>query len=39
MKQDKAINRAKRLTPYNNPSSTIYLLIEELEKAKKETPN
>jgi len=34
--QLKAINRAKKLTHYNNPSSTIYLLIEELENVKKD---
>ncbi len=34
--QDKAINRAKKLKYYNNPSSTIFLLIEELEKVKKD---
>ena len=34
--QDKAVNRAKKLKHYDNPSSTIYLLIEELEKVKKD---
>ena len=29
----KAIERAKKLIPYENPSATVYLLIEELEKA------
>lgn len=31
-----AVNRAKLLTEYLNPSSTIYILVEELEKANKE---
>ena len=35
-KQDKAIDRAKRLTKYSNPSSTINILIEELKSAQKE---
>jgi RloB-like protein len=34
--QDKAVERAKRLKHYNNPSSTVYILIEALEKAIKE---
>jgi len=33
--QQKAINRAKKLKPLINPSSTVHLLIEELEKVKK----
>lgn len=35
-KQLKAINRAKKLKQFNNPSSSIYLLLDELEKIKKE---
>ena len=35
-KQLKAINRARKLKQFNNPSSTIYLLIDESEKIKKE---
>ncbi len=34
-KQLKAINRSKKLIQYNNPSSTIHLLIEALEEIKK----
>ena len=30
-----AVNRAKLLIDFNNPSSTIYKFIEELEKIKK----
>ncbi len=33
-KQDKAASRARKLNHYDNPCSTIYLLIEELEKIK-----
>ena len=33
-KQSKAIRRAKELTKFGNPSSTIYLLIELLESLK-----
>ncbi len=33
-KQHEAVKRAKKLEHYKNPSSTIYLLIEELEKLK-----
>jgi hypothetical protein len=33
-KQQKACNRAKKLTIHQNPSSQIYKLIEDLEKAK-----
>jgi len=32
--QIKAVHRAKKLTEYQNPSSTVYKLIEELEKVK-----
>ncbi|MEN8122149.1 MAG: RloB family protein [Bacteroidota bacterium] len=32
----KAINRAKKLETFKNPSSTVYLLIEALEEVKKE---
>jgi len=32
--QDKAINRAKKLTKYSNPSSTVYILIEALREAQ-----
>ncbi|MCF6222897.1 MAG: RloB family protein [Flavobacteriaceae bacterium] len=35
-KQLKAINRAKKLNQFNNPSSSVYLLLDELEKIKKE---
>ena len=31
--RDKAIERAKKLMSYENPSTTVYLLIEELEEA------
>ena len=31
----KAIKRAKALKKYQNPSSTVFLLIEELERARK----
>ncbi|MBR1558250.1 MAG: RloB domain-containing protein [Prevotella sp.] len=34
--QNTAIDRAKKLTAYNNPSTTVYQLIEDLEKLKKE---
>ena len=34
--QNKAIERAKNLKSYKNPSSKVYFLIEELEKVKKE---
>jgi hypothetical protein len=33
---DKAIKRAKDLQIYGNPSTTVYLLIEELNRLKKE---
>jgi len=33
-KQQKAVNRANKLKKYGNPSSNIYLLIEELEKVR-----
>lgn len=32
--QLKAVHRAKKLSEYSNPSSTVYKLIEELEKIK-----
>ena len=32
--QVKAVHRAKKLTTFNNPSSLVYKLIEELEKLK-----
>lgn len=31
----KAVNRAKKQTQYNNPSSTVYKLIEELRKVQR----
>ena len=34
--QNTAIDRAKKLTAYNNPSTTVYQLIDDLEKLKKE---
>ena len=34
--QNTAIDRAKKLTAYNNPSTMVYQLIEDLEKLKKE---
>ena len=34
--QNTAIDRAKKLTAYNNPSTTVCQLIEDLEKLKKE---
>lgn len=34
--QEKALKRAKKLKYYNNPSTTIFLLIEALEKVKKD---
>lgn len=34
-KQLKAINRAKKLENFKNPCSTVYLLLEALEEAKK----
>jgi hypothetical protein len=30
--EDEAIKRAKRLRPFNNPSTSVYLLLEELRK-------
>jgi len=33
-KQEEAVKRAKKLEDYNNPSSTLYLLIESLEELK-----
>ena len=36
-KLEKAGNRARRLEHFANPSSTVYRLIEELEKVKKES--
>lgn len=33
---DKAIKRAKKLQAYENPSTTVYLLLEELNRLKKE---
>ncbi len=33
---DKAIKRAKKLQAYGNPSTTVYLLLEELNRLKKE---
>ncbi len=33
--QEKAVNRAKKLKHYENPSSTVYLLIDELERISK----
>jgi len=33
-KQDRAVERARKLNHPDNPSSTIYLLIEELERIK-----
>jgi len=33
--QLKAVNRARKLKAYNNPSSTIYLLLDALNKVKK----
>lgn len=33
-KQEDAVKRAKNLEDYNNPSSTLYLLIETLEELK-----
>ena len=38
-KQIKAVNRAKKLSNFGNPSSSIYLLIDELEKVKLEQSN
>ena len=35
-KQQKAVNRAKKLSNLDNPSSNMFLLIDELEKVKKE---
>ena len=35
-KQQKAVNRARKLSTFDNPSSNIYLLIDELDKVKKE---
>jgi hypothetical protein len=37
--QQKAVKRAKKLRNLDNPSSNIYLLIDELEKVKKELEN
>jgi hypothetical protein len=37
--QQKAVKRAKKLRNLDNPSSNIYLLIDELEKVKKELKN
>jgi hypothetical protein len=34
-KQAKAVNRASRLTDFENPSSQLYKFISELEKVKK----
>ena len=34
--QNTSIDRAKKLTAYNNPSTTVYQLIEDLETLKKE---
>lgn len=34
--QQKSVNRARKLEQYKNPSSTIYLLIDELERVKME---
>ena len=31
--RDEAIERAKKLIPFKNQSTTVYLLIEELEEA------
>ncbi len=31
---ERAVSRAKKLNHYKNPSSTVYLLIEELERVK-----
>ena len=36
VRQLKARHRAKKMVSYNNPSSKVYLLIEELERVKKE---
>ena len=33
-KQLKAVHRARKLESYSNPSSTVYLLVEALEKVK-----
>ena len=33
---DKAIKRAKKIHAYGNPSTTVYLLLEELNRLKKE---
>ena len=33
-----AIERAKKLREYTNPSSSVYLLIEDLENLKKAKP-
>jgi hypothetical protein len=30
--EEKAINRAKLLQPYRNPSTSVFLFIEELKK-------
>lgn len=35
-RQLKAIHRAKKFKSYKNPSSTVYLFVEALEKVKKE---
>ncbi len=35
-RQLKAIHRAEKLKSYNNPSTTVYLLAEALEKVKRE---
>lgn len=35
LKRDNAINRSKKLTEFQNPSSTVYRLIEILNKLKK----
>ena len=37
--QQKAVYRAKKLSQYKNPSSTVYLLIDELEAVHKEMTN